>query len=465
MTRRVLAIARLTFQEGIRMRIVLVFLLILVILVLRMPFALSGDDTLTGRLQNFLAYSIGALGVLMSLATIFFSCATLSTELRERSLHLLVTKPVSRFEILLGKWVGVNLLNVLIVVLCGGAIYGLAYYIQARPEHFEQDRVKLRDTVWTARAGVAPIVPKKELAELAEEATREAVRTGRIPESQRAEFIQTQFTELLARWYSVGPGESRLYRFEGLAAPDSGTVFQVRYKIRAQPLTVDEMVTVAFAFCDPDTHAPLEQPTLLTERSNATHQFLARAGPAIKNGTVELLVMNPMLYLEGKHVALVFEGNDSLQVFYRVGGFEWNFVRALLLILLRLALLSALGVFFSVFVSFPVACLCTASFYLVCLGLPFWLESMGAFDPDMPANIDPYGRFGPVVRKIFVPVISAVFPDFTKFDGAGPLVDGQYIRNSVLLLGGLRTLVYGAVLLLLPGYLIFRVREVAEVQV
>ena len=176
--RRVLAIAWLTFFEGVRMRIVLVFLVVLAFLVLRMPFALRGDETLTGRLQSFLAYSLGALSLLLSLATVFFSCATLTGEIKERSLHLVVTKPVSRFQILVGKWFGVNLLNLLIVVLCSGAIYGFARFIRSRPEQFERDRLQVRDVVWTARVAASPTVPTKEIATAAAEDVQQRLQRG-----------------------------------------------------------------------------------------------------------------------------------------------------------------------------------------------------------------------------------------------------------------------------------------------
>ncbi len=52
---RVAAIARLTFWEGVRMRIVLVFVLVLVFILLRLPFSLKGDETLAGRLQTFIS--------------------------------------------------------------------------------------------------------------------------------------------------------------------------------------------------------------------------------------------------------------------------------------------------------------------------------------------------------------------------------------------------------------------------
>ena len=46
----ILAIGRLAFWEGIRMRIVLVFIVVLIFVVLRLPFALRGDETLALKL-------------------------------------------------------------------------------------------------------------------------------------------------------------------------------------------------------------------------------------------------------------------------------------------------------------------------------------------------------------------------------------------------------------------------------
>lgn len=460
----VLAIARLTFREGIRMRIVLVALIVLVFLVLRMPFALRGDDTLAGRLQNFLAYSLGALSILLSLATIFFSCATLANELKLRSLHLVVTKPVSRMQILTGKWLGVMLLNLVILIPCSATIFGFAYYLSTRPEQFQRDRYKVRDVVWTARVAATPTPPTEEMFEAAAEEVQELIQTGAIAPSEERTKLRERVRELQYEWRVVESNQYRIYRFENMTPPeDEDTVFQVRYKVRANPLPPDEMVTVGFTFCDPETHAPLEVPEFKEGRSTDMHQFLVRAQPVIKNGAVELMVINPPG--PGRPVNVVFEGGNSLQLLYRTGGFPLNFAKAIAIIFLRLALLAALGVFFSVFVSFPIACLCVSSFFLICLGVPFWLESIGANDAILPANLDPFGAVGNAIRAVLVPLVQFGFPDFTHYDGGRLLVDGRYIPPSLLGQCFIHTALYGIVLLFVPGWLIFRAREVAEVQV
>lgn len=460
--RRVWAIAWLTFSEGVRMRIVLVSLIVLVFLVLRMPFALRGDETLTGRLQNFLAYSLGALSLLLSVATIFFSCATLTTDIKERSIHLVVTKPVSRFQILLGKWLGVNLLNLLIVVLCGATIYGFACFIRSRPEQFARDRVQVRDVVWTARIAAQPVAPEKEIAQAATQQVAERVRLGEVDPANEATVRGERVLQLMSQWRNIPAGSYREYRFENLAPPETGeTVIQVRFKARGTPLPSDEIVPIGWVFCDPENGAWLHAPIFTHERSGDTHQFLVRAAPVIRNGTAILQVANPTSPDVGTSV--LFDGDDSLQLLYKMASFEGNYVKALLIILLRLALLSAVGTFFGVFVSFPVACLCTSAFYLICIALPFVLEAIGANLPNLGAKYDPYGAIGPALRAFLVPFLWIAFPDFTHYDGVNQLVDGTYIPLSLLGWSLVRTLLYGGVLLLLPGWLIFSRREIAEV--
>jgi hypothetical protein len=459
---RILAIAKLTFWEGVRMRIVLVFLIVLVFVIMRMPFALRVEDTLASRLQSFLSYGLGALGLLLSLATVFFSCATLTTELKECSLHLVVTKPVTRLQILLGKWLGVNLLNILIVALCGAAIYGLAAFLKSRPEQFTRDRLNVRDVVWTARVAATPVAPLAEIDAAAAQYVQAGIRSGQIPPERELAARVERRSDLLRRWRVVDRGEYRVYKFAGLAPPErQDTVVQLRYKVIARPMPVDDMADVWWVFHDSQTGAQLHDPIPTRERSGQVHQFLVQAAPVIRNGEALLQVINP--YDPERERTLLFEGHDSLQLLYRVGGFEANFVKALLIILLRLALLSAVGVFFSVFVSFPVACLCAATFYVVCIGQPFWLESIGANVETPLGSQDPYGVAGPWVRALLVPVMKVAFPDFTRYDGAQALVDGEYISPGLLGWCGLHTLIYGGLLLLLPGWLIFRRREVAEV--
>jgi hypothetical protein len=478
--KRIAAIARLTFWEGMRMRIVLVFLLILVFIMLRLPFALRGDETLAGRLQTFLDYSLGAVSVLLSLATVFLSCSTLANEIRNNSIHLVVTKPVHRFEILVGKWLGVLALMLVLLGLSAVTIYGFARFIQTRQETFTRDKLKVRDVVWTARAAASPKPP--DLLRLARDAVRQRVQEGglagvtleelatdagfeRNPTAREA--LRERIKELEAKWRQVPPQSFTAYEFENLAAPErEDTVVQVRFKARGVPVPLNEILRIQWMFADPASGEFLMQAPFETqERTGDTHQFLVNAR-AIRDGKATLLVINPSGG-DAPGTTLNFEGQNSLQILYKVGTFEGNYLKALAIIFSRLAFLSAIGLFFGTFVSFPVACMGAFTFVLIGIGMPWWLEAMGAnLEPEYwTASADPFGKVGPYLRALLVPLVKWVFPDFVTLNGTGLLVEGKVIETALLVRAALHTLVYGGILLLLPGWLVFRGREIAEVTV
>ena len=53
---RIWAVARQMIAEGIRMKIALVFLVLIGAVVLGLPFSVSGDSSLTGAVQSFMSY-------------------------------------------------------------------------------------------------------------------------------------------------------------------------------------------------------------------------------------------------------------------------------------------------------------------------------------------------------------------------------------------------------------------------
>lgn len=458
---RVWAIAKLTFQEGIRMRVVLVFVMLLVFLMIRLPFALQGDDTLAGRLQNFLAYSLGVVSLLLSLSTIFISCSSVANEIRTKSMQMVVVKPISRFEIVLGKWLGANLLTTMLLALSALSIYGFALLIRGQTEENARDRMKVRDVVWIARQTAHPVKP--DFANEAEEIVDERIEKGEVDVEQRDVAIEQTRKRLEGEWLSIEPGYTKLYEFEGLRQPrNDQTAFQVRFKARATPIPSTEMLAIDWFLMDPVSG--VEKGRLRSEKRQAIrHEFLFRAAPIVRDGKTAIMVGNPNI--DGTRSKIFFVSPDDIEILYEVGGFLPNYIKAVFLVFCRLAFLSAVGVFFSTFVSFPVACFCTVTFFLIGLARPWWLESIGANMKVWTASIDPFGHWGPAVRTVLEPLVRVVFPDFTRYDGGTFLVDGILIPGDLVLEGALRTLGAGLLIAFLGWLLFFRRREVAEVVV
>lgn len=83
---RIWAVARHMIAEGLRMKIAVIFIAVLLFVLPVMPFTLAGDGvTLTSRVQSFLTYSLTLAGVLLSLLLLLPARRSRARSARSRS--------------------------------------------------------------------------------------------------------------------------------------------------------------------------------------------------------------------------------------------------------------------------------------------------------------------------------------------------------------------------------------------
>ena len=136
-----LVIARLTFREAARRKILLaavalgvVFLAIYAIGFYYVNKDLSRPGSVgmieRNEIRNFLLmaglYVVNFLSVMMAVLT---SVDTLSGEIASGTIHTLVAKPLQRWEIVLGKWLGFSGMLTLYLLMMGGGVVMLVYLI------------------------------------------------------------------------------------------------------------------------------------------------------------------------------------------------------------------------------------------------------------------------------------------------------------------------------------------------
>ncbi len=134
--------ARLTFREAARRKILIVALIMGVafLAVYALGFYLIRQNYLNNarnpstlmlsEISNFLLmaglYAVNFLTVMMTVLT---SVDTISGEISSGTIHTLVSKPVRRLEVFLGKWLGFTLLLSLYLLLMMGGVLLAAYLI------------------------------------------------------------------------------------------------------------------------------------------------------------------------------------------------------------------------------------------------------------------------------------------------------------------------------------------------
>jgi len=174
------------------------------------------------------------------------------------------------------------------------------------------------------------------------------------------------------------------------------------------------------------------------------------AGAVAEDGSLAVAFFNVPL----NNTVVIFPLEDGLEVLYKADTFTRNFVRAAMLIFLRLVFLAVLGTLSATFLSFPVCILlCLAIFFTGTIS-GFVIDSFDYLSDNMGA-VYSYA-LGPVIRLL---------PEFDKFDPAGYLVSARLVSWVFLAkAAGMMIFLRGTVLLLF-AVLIFSRREIARITV
>ena len=112
--RRLLAIARLAFQESLRRRVLVVFVVFVVALLFAGWFLDRNSDH-PARL--YLSFVLTATYYLVLLLAVFLSAFSLPNDIKNRTIYTVVTKPVRAWEIVLGRILGFCAIGTLLLVL------------------------------------------------------------------------------------------------------------------------------------------------------------------------------------------------------------------------------------------------------------------------------------------------------------------------------------------------------------
>ncbi|MEM9420433.1 MAG: ABC transporter permease subunit, partial [Planctomycetota bacterium] len=153
----VLGVARTLLDEAIRMKMALIFVVMLVLLVPVLPFMLGGETRLQYRLESFLTYSLTLISTLLAAMTILLAARTISSELTDRQAFLTLTKPISRAGYLAGKWIGIMGLNLLLLLVSGVGVVAFVKVIERTPAMDAADYIAVQEQVLTARVAIEPV--------------------------------------------------------------------------------------------------------------------------------------------------------------------------------------------------------------------------------------------------------------------------------------------------------------------
>ena len=207
---RLFAIAKLTWKAAFRFRLFWVMAGLLLICVIGLPLLIKDDGTARGFTQILLTYTLSIITTLLGFSTLWLACGTLARDVEDGQMQMVAVKPVTRWQIWLGKWLGLLMLNAALLAVAGGSVYAL---LQWRAHRLPQDQQKvLRNEVFVARASLRP--PKPDIEGEVEQIFQQRIKEMPVPANEQPAMRQQLRERVKARDQIVPPGFQRIWRID-----------------------------------------------------------------------------------------------------------------------------------------------------------------------------------------------------------------------------------------------------------
>ena len=492
---RVWAVARQTVLQAIRMRLAVVLILFLILLMAFLPVLLRHDNTPSGRIRILVTYAVYAAQFLLCVLTLFLSTATLCSEIKEKQIYCLDTKPVPRWCILAGKWVGIMIIDLALVAAVGVILYvgirfqarmpafGRAKITSAMPPFLQQEikRARMDNQVLQARLLRAREVsfPKRpDIRKMVDDRYEEMRKRGSLPSQRSEAWTRMMLDNMISNEvWAVPPAGLRVWEVTGLPrdlpADDWVTVRFLYRGVRRPP---KNEITGLWQIGRFDKKSgkftnPYVARIRLTKKCDTYHDVPVRASlvdPA--TGTLSIFFYNPpelrqptVLFPLGRETAGFGQSIQGVSVLYPVGGVAVNLVRGLALVFTKLSFLAVLGLVCATFLTFPVASFTAFSIFVLAVSMGFLMEIVGGlyvFGSGMvrPGTPVPVGDI--IVRHVLAAGLY-VLPDFRPYDPVPYLSDGVAVPWGLVAHGTVVLIAIRGTILAALGGLIFHRRELA----
>ena len=455
---RVRAVAVNTIRQALRLKVAVVFLLLLLVLLPAMGFSVSGDGTLKGRLQTFTSYGLSLTNLLLCLLTIIVSIYSVTSDIDQGQIYTVVTKPIRRFEIILGKVAGVILLDVGLLVVFSAVVYTIVVYMPRFSKAANEEKAIIENEFFTARAGLLPALV--DVSKQVEADFKKVVESGQMeqlfPGRTTKEIIAELTTRRRLEKQAAAVGRELVWEFNNVRPQDpNGSLFiRFKYDVSAEP--ADSQVWSQWLVGDyrqARDGVPAETPMYRADRKDPIRTFREIEVPAdavAKDGYLAVAFFNVPL----NSTVVIFPLEDGLEVLYKADTFTANYIRAVLLILSRLVFLACLGVLAGSFLSFPVA-------IMLCL-VVFFTGTISGF---VLESFDLLGGQLNIIYSYTIRLVIQMLPRFDQINPTSFLVPGRLLRWTLLGKIVLFMVCVRALVLLAFALIIFSRREIARITV
>lgn len=473
--RRCLALAQLTFREAIRRKTLWVFGVFAVLFLFAGWFLADVTADADLQVKNYVSFVLRTISWLILPVTLLLSCWGLPEDIKARSLHTVVTKPVRRHEIVLGRILGFAAIGLLVLSVM--SVVGYVWINRQLPGSMQSQL--------TARV---PVYGEIKFLDSEGKPAEAGVNTG--DENMFRSFVEGN-TKARAIWEFSKVDPSQLEGGGRLVLESSFQAF------RTYKGNIDRQLLGQFTLVNAEKNlrVPLKAFEVREFRRNVYD--VARENPALQDASGKPVEMNDLLsggQLQVETACLSsaqFLGMARPDLFIRMPdrSFAASYFKSITNIGLMMLMVVVLGVVSGSFLKGPVATILT--FFIVIVGrlAHTFMQGLvtGTVDYNNPTiKVQGAGPFGALYRIVAhltpgVPfedkfifrvidvldsislnvlwAIQHVFPNFTSFDTTEYTANAFDVPWAEALLPNL-AMTFGYCLpWILVGYFSLRLRE------
>lgn len=367
--KKILAFVWLAIKTACRSKLVMCLAILLFTALIVLASHVEGDGTINGYVRVLLTYTLSFSMAILAVATMWACSCSISNEVSSGRIHVVVTKPVRSYEIWLGTWLGSLILNAVFLAISLLLIWGYFKYTNLQ-KHTKQNvsTTSLRE-VLIGRTSIAPRTDDVE--EDIKRWQTAAIQQGRKYDYSFADKFRRH---LLARNSVVNAGNSKKWTFD------------VNHQLR-----FDEAVLLQIHFSTPSVFVrkpvsgvwtitsdqyPDKFYISMTNYPSGKHTLTIPGRFVPEKGTVYITFLNSSVVshdTDSVTDTVIFHPEEGIRLLVPNISFEANLIRTGLVLLARLALLSAVAIALSALFSAPVAVLATFSVVVLTMAANFFL--------------------------------------------------------------------------------------------
>lgn len=356
--RSLFSITIVTLRDVARSKLAITLSFFLAVLAIALPFALAGDGSAIGQARVTVLYTLTIAMIVLSFASVWMAAASISSDVRTKTLQLVRVKPVRMWKLWIGKWGAFLLLDGallagFLLLLCGRIALGNG------GGFFQNASLK-----------VPPVLPPlNEQAEITYQRTIEGQKFSKEERQLLKAQIKAQIPYATA---TLAKGESWDWKFDLPRAIRPGEKLLLRAHFDADARTREKIA----AECS--LHAPGGGQAVIFQIDDfSSREFLLPFDVTPLAGRSSIVLT---IHHIGREDAgpVMLQPRQNLVILQETGHFFQNLLRSYLILLSILSVLIAVGLSFGALFTLPVAVFCSVGFILSVL-----VSRYIALDPDI----------------------------------------------------------------------------------